>query len=357
MTNPNRIAGEVTMTGELEKMTPNQRRALNKGLAALETMASMWAAEIQLTDMAQGIADVPHASDRAKRIAAMIEQGFIEGAYRHYLDHKDALELLSASKPAARGDALVDDLSTLVVRLVRELRKASPASDLPTKALEYLYRKDLSPAVLRGGKFGEFAAPAAPAHSGKPVNGIPATLRHDEGAVSRCSYCGRYSLDPKTLSDRQPKCECGELHGWSGSFKKPGPDASWSGTAPSAPQSSQPAKVGEIPDKCAASGASCLYAPDGRRGEMQCRYCGKPQLSFVAEARAAFEEQFERTIGYKPERYASFNYERDHPQSLWKWWQWAWQARAALPQPNNGICKHNYVNGECKKCGCISVGE
>lgn len=98
------------------------------------------------------------------------------------------------------------------------------------------------------------------------------------------------------------------------------------------PQPSQPAKAGTIPDECAASGASCRYAPDGRRGEMQCRYCGKPQLSFVAEARAAFEAQFERTIGYKPERYASFNYERDHPQSLWKWWQWAWHARATLPQ-------------------------
>lgn len=28
--------------------------------------------------------------ERAKRIAAMIEQGCIEGAYRHLLDHKDA---------------------------------------------------------------------------------------------------------------------------------------------------------------------------------------------------------------------------------------------------------------------------
>jgi hypothetical protein len=69
-----------------------------------------------------------------------------------------------------------------------------------------------------------------------PPNGIRATLTHDEGAIARCSYCGRYSLDPKTLSDRQPKCDCGEKHGWSGSFKKPGPDAEWSGAAPSAPQ-------------------------------------------------------------------------------------------------------------------------
>lgn len=67
-----------------------------------------------------------------------------------------------------------------------------------------------------------------------PINGIPATYSHDEGAIARCSYCGRYSLDPKTLSDRQPMCDCGEKHGWSGSFERPGVDAKWSGAAPSA---------------------------------------------------------------------------------------------------------------------------
>ncbi len=74
------------------------------------------------------------------------------------------------------------------------------------------------------------------------VNGIPATPRHDEGAIARCSYCGRYSLDPKTLSDRQPQCECGKKYGWSGSFKKPGLDAKWSGTIPSAPAVDAPAR-------------------------------------------------------------------------------------------------------------------
>jgi hypothetical protein len=64
------------------------------------------------------------------------------------------------------------------------------------------------------------------------LNGIPATMRHDEGAIARCSYCGRYSLDPATLLDRQPTCECGKQHGWSGSFKRPGPDAKWNGKAP-----------------------------------------------------------------------------------------------------------------------------
>lgn len=83
------------------------------------------------------------------------------------------------------------------------------------------------------------AAPAAEAGAStvltdEPQNGIAATHRHDEGAIARCSYCGRYSLDPATLSDRQPACECGRQHGWSGSFKKPEPDSRWSGKAPAA---------------------------------------------------------------------------------------------------------------------------
>lgn len=73
------------------------------------------------------------------------------------------------------------------------------------------------------------AAPAVPLREGT----LPATLRHDAGAFARCSYCKRYSLDPRTLSDRPPACACGEKHGWSGSFVRPGPDAAWSGTPPS----------------------------------------------------------------------------------------------------------------------------
>lgn len=78
------------------------------------------------------------------------------------------------------------------------------------------------------------------------MNGIPATLRHDEGAIARCSYCGRYSIDPKTLSDRQPACDCGERYGWSGSFEKPGRDAKWNGEAPTtAPQAEAAQGVAE----------------------------------------------------------------------------------------------------------------
>ncbi|MBW0450884.1 hypothetical protein [Paraburkholderia phenoliruptrix] len=68
-----------------------------------------------------------------------------------------------AAASAQATDALVDDLSTLVVRLASALRKTLPDSDLPVKALDYLYRKDLSPSVLRGGVSGEFAqTPATP---------------------------------------------------------------------------------------------------------------------------------------------------------------------------------------------------
>jgi hypothetical protein len=76
------------------------------------------------------------------------------------------------------------------------------------------------------------SAAAKDADLPEPLNGIPATHRHDEGAIARCSYCGRYSLDPRTLSDQQPVCDCGEQHGWCGSFKRPGPDSLWSGAAP-----------------------------------------------------------------------------------------------------------------------------
>ena len=68
----------------------------------------------------------------------------------------------------------------------------------------------------------------------RPTNNIPSTAWHDEGAIARCSNCGRYTLDPAALgiTQRQPRCECGEKHSWCGSFKKPGLDARWSGPAP-----------------------------------------------------------------------------------------------------------------------------
>lgn len=89
------------MTDELEQMSLNQRRALDKSLSALETFAAIWAAEIRLGAMSARIAAVPNEAERAKRIEAMIEQGFIEGAYRHYLDHKDKCDEIEAARDAA----------------------------------------------------------------------------------------------------------------------------------------------------------------------------------------------------------------------------------------------------------------
>jgi len=63
----------------------------------------------------------------------------------------------------------------------------------------------------------------------KPLNGIAATMFHDEGAYARCS-CGWYSLNPATLSNKRPPCwGCGDVNGWSGSFVRPGPGSKWSG--------------------------------------------------------------------------------------------------------------------------------
>ncbi|KVO11763.1 hypothetical protein WJ73_19655 [Burkholderia ubonensis] len=57
---------------------------------------------------------------------------------------------------------------------------------------------------------------------------------------------------------------------------------------------SQPAQAdapATIPDECAASGASCSCAPEGRHGEMQCRYCGKAQADALDdEQRDALNE-------------------------------------------------------------------
>ena len=69
----------------------------------------------------------------------------------------------------------------------------------------------------------------------QPINGIAATMFHDEGAIAQCQHCKRYTLDRKALADsRQPVCDCGKQHYWSGSFKPPGPDAQWFGPRPAA---------------------------------------------------------------------------------------------------------------------------
>ena len=46
-------------------------------------------------------------------------------------------------------ERVVDDLSTLVMRLVRALRNAAPDNELPAKALDYLRRNGIAGSPLR----------------------------------------------------------------------------------------------------------------------------------------------------------------------------------------------------------------
>lgn len=57
---------------------------------------------------------------------------------------------------------------------------------------------------------------------------IKATMHHDGGAFAQCGYCGRYSDNPGSLTRDDWPCDCGNMHGWSGSFKKPTADSKWS---------------------------------------------------------------------------------------------------------------------------------
>jgi len=56
---------------------------------------------------------------------------------------------------------------------------------------------------------------------------IKGNLYHDAGAYGQCSYCSRYSDNPKVLGHRL-ECDCGRIKGWSGSFKKPDENSTWS---------------------------------------------------------------------------------------------------------------------------------
>lgn len=115
-------------------------------------------------------------------------------------------------------------------------------------------------------------------HVAGPLNGIPATFRHDEGAIARCSYCGRYSLDLAALGpdSKQPVCECGKQHGWSGSFVKPGLDARWSGKAPAVSQqtaTSTPAAPADAREFVEALAGSMATYIDRETDEYCCAGC------------------------------------------------------------------------------------
>jgi hypothetical protein len=85
---------------------PNQRRALDKGLAALETVAHLWGAEIDLGTIASGISHITNATVRERQIADLAKLAFSEGAYRHYLDEYQR----PRTEPYANLEGLADAL-------------------------------------------------------------------------------------------------------------------------------------------------------------------------------------------------------------------------------------------------------
>lgn len=130
-----------------------------------------------------------------------------------------------------------------------------------------------------------------------PLNGIPATMTHGEGAIARCSYCRRYTLNPHALGDRQPVCDCGERHGWSGSFVRPGPDAQWSGERPAPAVEAGPPTDSTPPADAASYAARVLQwrqYGDGMhqramKAEAALREIGKVYINRGATAEAAQE--------------------------------------------------------------------
>ena len=63
-------------------------------------------------------------------------------------------------------------------------------------------------------------------NSNRKGSHIKATFFHDAGAYGKC-VCGRYSDDRRSITQSEFRCDCGELNGWSGSFKRPDKNAIW----------------------------------------------------------------------------------------------------------------------------------
>jgi hypothetical protein len=105
----------------------------------------------------------------------------------------------------AEEDAyLIDRLSHLLAEIAIAIRGPEPAltkwgyADLPDLVRELVAK-----------------------HEALPLNGIKATMFHDEGAVAQCGYCKRYTLDRRALGDRPLTCDCGKAHGWrAGQFRR-----------------------------------------------------------------------------------------------------------------------------------------
>lgn len=66
--------------------TPDQ--STQRAIAALDTMAALWAVEIDLRGMVEKIAAMPKPQMQ-DTIRKLVQQGFVEGAYKHYCDAMD----------------------------------------------------------------------------------------------------------------------------------------------------------------------------------------------------------------------------------------------------------------------------
>lgn len=198
------------------------------------------------------------------------------------------------------------------------------------------------------------------------LNGIPSTLSHDEGAIARCSYCGRYSLDPNTLSDRQPDCDCGEKHGWSGSFKKPGLNAAWSGPSPAAPAQSGKPVACELCNgvgKIGIPGQRCFNCAGSGKSPHQGLYAAPP-----AQTERALTDEIARldAIIHSPESddfikgvSIEAEYQRqlhgvDATEDRFDWHQWYWVV-GYLAGKALAACKSGDDNGEKAKHHLITT--
>lgn len=116
---------------------------------------------------------------------------------------------------------------------IRKIRDALVAARRMGVASVVLPQVDEAIAVTRAllaDHIGDASEKVAKQPSEPTIRGasIKKSHRHDGGAYARCSYCGLYSDNPKSLSRERFPCDCGQLHGWCGSFVKPTAESKWS---------------------------------------------------------------------------------------------------------------------------------
>lgn len=150
----------------------------------------------------------------------------ISGVASRYADMLDAAPAAPIAPQQAEG------LTENILTLLRGLVETAP--DIPKGCGGYRRLAKGLTRTIEGidAAIVLLAAPRQPGEVGTEMSmrgeSIAATWSHDAGAYARCSYCGRYSDNPHSLAKDSFPCDCGKLHGWSGSFKKPTAESKWS---------------------------------------------------------------------------------------------------------------------------------